>query len=394
MTTRTTRRAAAFGLRALIGSTTSKIWLVNAAIIAGVTLLLLSIGMAATALQIASSTPASGIATHDIPPVALAAYQSAAADGCDGLSWTVLAGIGKVESNHGRYAGATLLPNGDTIPAIYGPVLDGTGVGGNRTAHPIGPWRGQWGLAGEYQQALGPLQFLPATFARYTHSPQATPHNINDAARAAVAYLCDGGITDIAEAIRRYNNSRAYVDEVLHWAALYQTTGGVPTADALALTEHPNIRLTAAAEGDLEAGIVDPRLVQVLATLAQTYELDILSFRTGHPRCKVLPGGVNQGPNCAVSNHWEGRAVDIMATAPAGLPLQAVSPRNTTARAITELLALTPVDNPLRPDEVGSPWAAYDHHHGHFTNSLHQDHLHIGYQQNRREFHLMKDSDG
>ena len=52
-----------------------------------------------------------------------------------------------------------------------------------------------------------------------------------------------------------------------------------------------------------------------------------------------------------------------------------------------------PPDQPLRPDEVGSPWAAY-HHHGHFTNNLHQDHLHVGYQRKAPEFLLMKDSEG
>ena len=111
-------------------------------------------------------------------------------------------------------------------------MLDGSGAGGNRTPLPIGPWRGRWGLTGDYQQALGPMQFLPDTFARFASTPAADPHNINDAARAAAAYLCDGGITDIGEAIRRYNNSQSYVDEVLHWAALYQRTGGIPSADA------------------------------------------------------------------------------------------------------------------------------------------------------------------
>jgi hypothetical protein len=38
-----------------------------------------------------------------------------------------------------------------------------------------------------------------------------------------------------------------------------------------------------------------------------------------------------------------------------------------------------PTNEPIRPDEVGSPWTAYDTYHGHFTNTLHQDHLHIGY---------------
>lgn len=126
----------------------------------------------------------------------------------------------------------------------------------------------------------------------------------------------------------------------------------------------------------------------------EDYQLATLSFRTGHPRCKVLPGGVNAGPNCSISNRWQGRAVDITATAPAEQQLQAVSSHNASARAITEALALMDLDQPLRPDEVGSPWAAYEDYHGHFTNSLHQDHLHIGYRANAPEPILMEKSDG
>lgn len=378
------RRAARIGARALYRTANTKVCIGAVAVLCAVVSLLLMFGMIAVAYQTAATADVSEIGHQDIPAVALLAYQQAAADnGCDALHWSVLAGIGKVESNHGRYGGAELLPNGDTSPIILGPMLDGSGTGGNRTPLPIGPWRGRWGLSGDYQQALGPMQFLPDTFARFASTPAADPHNINDAARAAAAYLCDGGISDIGQAIRRYNNSQSYVDEVLHWAALYQRTGGIPSADANTLARNPHVHLTEAARGDLEAGIVDPRLVQLLAGLAVDYELDILSFRTGHPRCKVLPGGLNTGPNCAISNHWEGRAVDIMATAPAGQPLQAVSSRNASARAITEELALMPMDDPLRPDEVGSPWAAYEDHHGHFSNSLHQDHLHLGFQSDR-----------
>ena len=203
------------------------------------------------------------------------------------------------------------------------------------------------------------MQFLPETFARYAASPAANPHNIHDAARAAATLLCEGGITDISMALRRYNNSQTYVDEVLRWGALYQLGGGVPSAGGEALLDNPNIKLTAGARQDLEAGIVDPRLTELLAQLASTYRLEILSFRTGHPRCKVLPNKVNRGPNCSISNHWEGRAVDITSASKAGEALVPVGPRNDDARAITEAVALMSTDSPLRPDEVGSPWAAY-----------------------------------
>jgi hypothetical protein len=223
------------------------------------------------------------------------------------------------------------------------------------------------------------MQFLPATFSHYAPNTEATPHNINDAAAAAAALLCDHDPSDIETAILAYNHSTDYVDQVLQWAALYTQTGGIPSATALALIDHPNITLTPAAEQDLRDGIIDPRLINILTHIADNYQLSILSFKTGHPRCKVLPNHINAGPNCNISNHWEGRAADITATSEPGQPLQGVSPHNQPAQDITRWLATLPTNNPARPDEVGSPWTTFESYHGHFSNRLHQDHLHIGY---------------
>ena len=46
-------------------------------------------------------------ALADIPPLMLEGYMQAVLN-CPGLPWTILAGIGKVESNHGRYGGSTI----------------------------------------------------------------------------------------------------------------------------------------------------------------------------------------------------------------------------------------------------------------------------------------------
>jgi len=63
-------------------------------------------------------------ALDDIPESILAVYLTAAAR-CRGLSWTVLAGIGKVESNHGRYGGAIVDHDGNVTPPIIGIPLNG-----------------------------------------------------------------------------------------------------------------------------------------------------------------------------------------------------------------------------------------------------------------------------
>src|SRR5262249_43398850 len=72
---------------------------------------------------------AQALAGNGIPLVALRAYRNAerrlAQDlpGC-GLRWSLLAAIGRVESNHGRFAGAQLLQDGRSDPPIVGVALD------------------------------------------------------------------------------------------------------------------------------------------------------------------------------------------------------------------------------------------------------------------------------
>ena len=76
---------------------------------------------------------ASAIAANGIPAAALRAYRTAEAtmniaDPSCGLSWGLLAGIGRIESDHGRYGGATLANNGVSTPQILGLPLNGTGA--------------------------------------------------------------------------------------------------------------------------------------------------------------------------------------------------------------------------------------------------------------------------
>jgi hypothetical protein len=139
----------------------------------------------------------------DIPPGYLALYTTAAAS-CPGLGWSVLAAVGKVETDHGR----------SPLPGVH----SGTNNAG----------------------AAGPMQFLQPTFeavvVRHPLPPGgATPpsrYNAQDAVFAAAAYLCDNGArgdTNIARALYQYNHSAAYVSEVLRQARAY-TASVNPTA--------------------------------------------------------------------------------------------------------------------------------------------------------------------
>ncbi|MFI6040558.1 lytic murein transglycosylase [Nocardia sp. NPDC051321] len=165
-----------------------------------------------------------------IPEVVLAAYRNAelalesSTPDC-GLSWSLLAGIGRIESGHA--GGGRTDAAGTTVSPIYGPALDGT-LPGNEIIKEA---------SGGYVRAVGPMQFLPGTWAHYAADGNgdgvADPNNVFDAALAAGKYLCSGGLNlrdqgQELQAVLRYNNSAAYAANVLSWAAAYRT-GGAPT---------------------------------------------------------------------------------------------------------------------------------------------------------------------
>ena len=168
-----------------------------------------------------------------IPSMALTAYRNAermmatSDPGC-GISWNLLAGIGRIESGHAN--GGATDARGTAVRPIYGPTLDGT-LPGNEVIV-------QSSAAGRvsYARAMGPMQFLPGTWARYASDGDgdgmADPQNLYDATLAAARYLCSGGLnlrdqSQVLSSILRYNNSMPYAQNVLGWAAAY-ATGVVP----------------------------------------------------------------------------------------------------------------------------------------------------------------------
>ncbi|MFV2175633.1 lytic transglycosylase domain-containing protein [Actinomadura sp. LOL_016] len=111
-----------------------------------------------------------------------------AATSCPGLSWTVLAAIGQVESSHGRNVG----------PSSAG--------------------------------ALGPMQFMPATWKAYgvdgDDDGKADIMNPYDAIPGAAKYLCANGAgqggRQLYRAVWHYNHADWYVQKVLNLAKAYQ----------------------------------------------------------------------------------------------------------------------------------------------------------------------------
>jgi membrane-bound lytic murein transglycosylase B len=133
---------------------------------------------AAESARLASAT---GTAALPIPPAYQATYRAAATT-CPGMDWTLLAAVGQVESGHGRNNG----------PSSAG--------------------------------AIGPMQFMPATFAQYAvdgnQDGVTDAWDYHDAISTAAAYLCASGARGgtpegTRTALFAYNHAQWYVDLVL-----------------------------------------------------------------------------------------------------------------------------------------------------------------------------------
>ena len=187
-------------------------WLAAAAALAAAALPLALLFLAGSGAGSANASAGlsggpSALALSDIPPTYLVLFMDAAQT-CPGLPWTVLAGIGKVESDDGQ----------STAPGVQ--------TGAN------------------YAGAEGPMQFEPATFAQYAvdADPGSTlsPYDPADAIYTAAAMLCADGAASgtpvgIRQAIFAYNHSWAYVAQVLAWAARYTVPAtSAAAADAIA----------------------------------------------------------------------------------------------------------------------------------------------------------------
>src|SRR5215218_1433055 len=131
-----------------------------------------SIVLASAPVQVGVQQPIAptvitGLAANGIPNVALNAYRVAAArmasvKGECGIDWSLLAGIGRVESNHGRYGGTVLGPDGSGTPKILGPALDG-----GQFAFIGDSDNGMWDNDTSHDRAMGPMQFIPTTWRSY-----------------------------------------------------------------------------------------------------------------------------------------------------------------------------------------------------------------------------------
>lgn len=231
-----------------------------------------------------------------IPAMALAAYRNAewmvarSDPGC-GIGWSLLAGIGRIESGHAN--GGATDAHGTVVQPIYGPALDGTLPGNEIIVESTAGGREN------YVRAIGPMQFLPATWARYASDGDgdgvADPQNLYDSTLAAARYLCSGGLnlrdpSQVMAAILRYNNSVAYAQNVLGWAAAYAS--GVVPVDLPPLTG--------------PAPPIGDRHLENPEGLGPGLPLNVHGLDSTDPAAQTplieltQPGVGNQSPNCTV----------------------------------------------------------------------------------------------
>jgi hypothetical protein len=260
--------------------------------------------------------------TSDIP-IEMGGLYERAADRF-GIPWPLLAAVGRVECDHGR------------DPRCSRPNEAG---------------------------AEGPMQFLPATFARWSWasgSPDPSPYDATDAVCAAAAKLAaDGAATDPSAALFSYNHSAAYVAEVESWALRYGWEPPEASVLATAVLDHPRLRLRPLAEADIRAGLVDPRVLRLLLVAATTHRLSSVGpLVSGHG---YFVSGTDRP-----SNHAFGRAVDI--------PVVDGEPVSKDNDAALDVVSLVGHD----VDEVGSPWPHPLDGPRTFDEG-HSDHLHFGW---------------
>ena len=229
------------------------------------------------------------------------------------IEWWMLAGIGSIESFHGQIHGSTLDINADTTESIFGPALDGRILSGEEfvtagsdvpaatgrtedlpvadAAPAVDPSAGadtdaaadggaadgeadgeggadapvirrlaliedtDGGLLDEdttYDRAVGPMQFIPQTWALQeidaNNDGDTNPQNLYDAALASANYLCQSTTTMTTiegqeQAYFAYNHDDAYTAAVIAASEEYRDLVSLPT-------DNPNAEGAAGAATD------------------------------------------------------------------------------------------------------------------------------------------------
>ena len=168
-------------------------------------------------------------AVNGIPRGVFPAYRRATANlavvrpNC-GLTWPLLAGIGKVESDHA--SGGRVDVAGTTRGRILGPVLNGRHGNGRITDSD----KGRYDADTTWDRAVGPMQIIPQVWDEFGADGNGdgfrNPNNVYDAVTTVAVVLCAEGDDlkrprDLVSALLRYQHSKDFVATVLKWMRVY-----------------------------------------------------------------------------------------------------------------------------------------------------------------------------
>jgi hypothetical protein len=308
-------------------------------------------------------------------PVYVGAARGAHRQGCRALTWQVLAGIGSVESDHGRSSAPGVKSGVNRFGCCAGPMQFGIGGKAGNT------WGGSRG--GGPRHRAPPRGADPNVWGAGVDGSGdrvADVYDPRDAIPAAAGKLCRDGLADNAkvhgdkcpqlggsaglhQALFAYNRICSYVKEVLDRARRY--TGRVEGRVGVLVAKGRVTTTTGAGcqpEPDLDSGRLDRRVHGLLAEIGTRHRVRISCLRSGHSR---YVKGTRR-----VSNHTVWRAVDM----------DMVDGRGVGAgnRAAHRLVGwLNGLQGELRPSEVGSPWVLPGGLT--FSDEGHQGHVHVGY---------------
>jgi membrane-bound lytic murein transglycosylase B len=146
------------------------------------------------------------------------------------IAWNTIAAIGRIESVHGAVNGSRIGDDGVARPRIRGIALDGDGV--RAIADTDG---GHLDGDRTWDRAVGPMQFIPTTWARWASDGdgdgRTNPQDVDDAALATGRYLCGtgkqlGSRDGWLRAVVTYNQSTAYVRKTSRTATGYADSSG------------------------------------------------------------------------------------------------------------------------------------------------------------------------
>jgi len=282
----------------------------------------------------------SALALHDIPATYLSTYQAAGSR--YKIGWEYLAAIGKIETDHGRSTASGVHSGLNAVGCCAGPM--------------------QFSVVGK-----------PSTWDSYAvdgnRDGKKSPFDPADAIPAAANYLkASGAPADWDRAIFAYNHAAWYVADVKHQAQLYRgapvaapgNLAGVGNPDAAALDSNPSITWAHPVTqlGDLRSRRVSPRLIALLALVAQRHQITITALASDH-----YPG----------TNHEAGRAADI-----AIVDGDNCYPPHRSGGCWTLAQELDQLDGCLHPTELiyyFDPGPGPDS----FARPDHDDHIHVGF---------------